>query len=138
MLSPLASIVPALGLDIRGRLTPNADLAAFTWFRVGGPAELLFQPADEADLATFLGRLPLEVPVTVIGLGSNLIIRDGGIPGVTIRLGGKAFGEIEVLDGHRLRAGTAVPDVKLARAAAEAGIDGLAFFRAFRVRSAAR
>jgi UDP-N-acetylmuramate dehydrogenase len=129
MLSPLASIVPALGPDIRGRLTPDADLAAFTWFRVGGPAELLFQPADEADLAAFLGRLPPEVPVTVIGLGSNLIIRDGGIPGVTIRLGGRAFGEIEVLDGHRLRAGTAVPDVKLARAAAEAGIDGLAFFR---------
>jgi UDP-N-acetylmuramate dehydrogenase len=113
----------------RGRLTQNAELASFTWFRVGGPAEWLFQPADEEDLALFLSQLPPEVPLTVIGLGSNLIIRDGGIPGVTIRLGGKAFGEIEVLDGQRIRAGTAAPDVKVARFAADAGIDGLAFFR---------
>jgi UDP-N-acetylmuramate dehydrogenase len=123
--SPIIASLP----QPRGRLTSNADLAPFTWFRVGGPAELLFQPADEEDLAAFLAALPAEIPVTVIGLGSNLIIRDGGIPGVTIRLGGKAFGEIEVLADNRLRAGTAAPDVKVARAAAEAGIDKLAFFR---------
>ncbi len=113
----------------RGRLTLNAELASFTWFRVGGPAEALFQPADEEDLAAFLAALPAEVPVTVIGLGSNLIIRDGGIPGVTIRLGGKAFGEIELVDDVTIRAGTAVPDVKVARAAADAGIERMAFFR---------
>ncbi len=115
--------------DLRGRLASNQPLAPYTWFRVGGPAQALFSPADESDLAYFLSSLPREIPVTVIGLGSNLIVRDGGVPGVVIRLGGKAFGEIEVLPGHRLRAGTAVPDMKAARTAAEAGIDGLAFLR---------
>ncbi len=129
MMHPLSPLIAALPTAPRGRLTANAELAPFTWFRVGGPAELLFQPADEEDLAAFLAALPAEVPVTVIGLGSNLIIRDGGIPGVTIRLGGKAFGEIDILDDRRLRVGTAAPDVKVARAAAEAGIDRLAFFR---------
>jgi len=115
--------------DLRGRLASNQPLAPYTWFRVGGPAQALFSPADEADLAYFLTHLPHEIPVTVIGLGSNLIVRDGGVPGVVIRLGGKAFGEIEILPDNRLRAGTAVPDMKAARAAAEAGIDGLAFLR---------
>jgi UDP-N-acetylmuramate dehydrogenase len=115
--------------ELRGRLTANQAMAPFTWFRVGGPAQVLFTPADEDDLAYGLAALPAEVPVTVVGLGSNLIVRDGGIPGVTIRLGAKAFGGIEVLERHRLRVGTAVPDVKVARAAADAGIDGLAFFR---------
>ena len=115
--------------ELRGRLEANQPLAPYTWFRVGGPAQLLFSPADEADLAYFLARLPREIPVTVIGLGSNLIVRDGGVPGVVIRLGGKGFGEVEVLPGHRLRAGTAVPDMKVARAAADAGLDGLAFLR---------
>lgn len=115
--------------DLRGRLTANQPMAPLTWFRVGGPAQVMFNPADEADLAYFLQRLPQAIPVTIVGLGSNLIVRDGGIPGVTIRLAGKAFGEVEILDGHRLRAGAAVPDVKVARAAAEAGIDGLAFYR---------
>jgi UDP-N-acetylmuramate dehydrogenase len=119
----------ALMPDLRGRLTANQDMAPFTWFRVGGPAQVMFNPADEADLGYFLQNLPQDVPVSIVGLGSNLIVRDGGIPGVTIRLSGRAFGEIEVLEGHRLRVGTAVPDVKVARAAAEAGIDGLAFFR---------
>jgi UDP-N-acetylmuramate dehydrogenase len=128
MKEPIASLVPDLQRAVRGRLASNADLASFTWFRVGGAAELLFNPADEDDLAVFLAALPAEVPVTVIGLGSNLIVRDGGIPGVTIRLAGRAFGEIEI-DGMRLRSGTAVPDVKVARAAADAGIAGLAFFR---------
>jgi len=76
-----------------------------------------------------LSRLPAEIPVTVVGLGSNLIVRDGGIPGVVIRLGGKAFGEISLEDGNRLRSGTAVPDVKVARAAADASLEGLAFYR---------
>jgi UDP-N-acetylmuramate dehydrogenase len=115
--------------DLRGRLSARQPLAPFTWFRVGGPAQALFAPADSDDLAYFLRLLPAEIPVTVIGLGSNLIVRDGGVPGVVIRLGGKAFGSIAVEADHRLRVGAAVPDVKIARAAAEAGIDGLAFFR---------
>lgn len=115
--------------DLRGRLSADEPLAPFTWFRVGGPAQFLFSPADEADLAYFLARLPQEIPVTVIGLGSNLIVRDGGVKGVVIRLGAKGFGEIAVEDGDRLRVGAAVPDVKAARAAADAGLDGLAFYR---------
>jgi UDP-N-acetylmuramate dehydrogenase len=121
----LRATAPAL----RGRLLANADMAALTWFRVGGPADALFTPADEADLAQLLAHLPTDVPVTVVGLGSNLIVRDGGIPGVVVRLGGKAFGEIASEPGDRLRAGTAVPDVKVARAAADASLDGLAFYR---------
>src|SRR5580698_7500437 len=87
-------IVPALAAAapaLRGRLTANAPLAPYTWFRVGGPAQILFQPADEEDLAYFLERLPREISVTTLGLGSNLIARDGGVAGVAIRLGGKAF-----------------------------------------------
>lgn len=114
--------------ELRGKLSTNASLADVTWFRVGGPAQALFMPADEADLAYFLKHLPRDVPVCVIGLGSNLLVRDGGVPGVVIRLG-RGFSEIKVEDGHRLRVGTAVPDVKVARAAADAGIRGLAFYR---------
>ncbi|MBB3772491.1 UDP-N-acetylmuramate dehydrogenase [Angulomicrobium tetraedrale] len=124
-------LVPALAArlpELRGRLIANAPLADLIWFRAGGPAQLLFTPADEADLAAFLAALPAEIPVTVIGLGSNLIVRDGGVPGVVIRLG-RGFGDITVEDGHRLRVGAAVPDVKLARAAADAGMAGLAFYR---------
>ena len=115
--------------DLRGRMVANAAMADLTWFRVGGPAQVLFSPADEDDLAYFLAHLPEDVPVTVVGLGSNLIVRDGGVPGAVIRLGGRGFGMIEVEDGHRVRAGTAVPDVKVARAAADASIAGLAFYR---------
>jgi UDP-N-acetylmuramate dehydrogenase len=115
--------------ELRGRLAANEPLAPLTWFRVGGPAQLLFMPADENDLAYFLQRLPQEIPATAIGLGSNLIVRDGGVPGVVIRLSAKGFGEIVVEENCRLRVGAAVPDVKAARAAAEAGIDGLAFYR---------
>jgi len=125
-------LLPSLGdwvNDVRGRLVPNQRLADITWFRVGGPAQLFFLPADEADLAHFLGHLDPAIPVTAIGLGSNLLVRDGGIAGVVIRLSAKGFGTIEPLEGHRLRVGTAVPDVKLATAAAEAGIDGLSFYR---------
>ena len=121
----LSALMPDLG----GRLTANASLADVTWFRVGGPAQVLFSPADADDLAYALSRLPAEIPVTVVGLGSNLIVRDGGVPGVVIRLGGKGFGTIAVEEERRIRSGTAVPDVKVARAAADAGIAGLAFYR---------
>lgn len=115
--------------DLRGRLLANLEMAPLTWFRAGGPAQVLFTPADEEDLAYLLANLPADVPVTVVGLGSNLIVRDGGIPGLVIRLGGKAFAEITAETDNRLRVGTAVPDVKVARAAADASLDGLAFFR---------
>jgi UDP-N-acetylmuramate dehydrogenase len=129
MPADLAADIRSAAPDLRGRLVPNAPLADLTWFRVGGPAEVLFSPADEEDLAYALSRLPAEVPVTVVGLGSNLIVRDGGVPGLVIRLGGKGFGTIAVEEGARVRAGAALPDVKLARAAVDAGIDGLAFYR---------
>jgi UDP-N-acetylmuramate dehydrogenase len=115
--------------EVRGRLISNQLLSEVTWFRVGGPAQLFYTPADEADLAFFLGHLPAAIRVTVIGLGSNLLVRDGGIDGVVIKLTAKGFGGVEVLDGHRLRVGTALPDVKVATSAAEAGIDGLSFYR---------
>lgn len=114
--------------DLRGRLKANAPLGNIMWFRVGGPAQLLFSPADEVDLCYFLENSPPHLPVTLIGLGSNLLVRDGGIPGVVIRLG-RGFGGIGVEENARLRAGAAVPDVKVARAAAEAGIAGFAFYR---------
>ncbi len=115
--------------DVRGALIPNQSLAEMTTLRVGGPAQLFFRPIDEEDLAFFLKHLPAEIRVTVIGLGSNLLIREGGLDGVVIRLPAKGFGNIEILDGHRVRAGAAVPDVKVASASAEAGIDGLWFYR---------
>ncbi|MEJ0097774.1 MAG: UDP-N-acetylmuramate dehydrogenase [Bauldia sp.] len=113
---------------IRGRLTPNAELAPFTWFRVGGPAELLFQPADADDLALFLAKLDAEVPVTVIGVGSNLLVRDGGIPGVTIRLSAKGFGQAVREPGDRIRAGAALADKRLAAFALAEGLAGFAFY----------
>ena len=115
--------------DVRGQLIPNQSLAEMTTLRVGGPAQLFFRPVDEADLAFFVKHLPTEIKVTVIGLGSNLLIRDGGLDGVVIRLPAKGFGQIDILDGQRVRAGAAVPDVKVATAAAEAGVDGLWFYR---------
>jgi UDP-N-acetylmuramate dehydrogenase len=114
-------------LQPRGRLLANQSLAELTWFRVGGPAQALFMPEDEDDLGGFLANLPDEIAVTVIGLGSNLIVRDGGVPGVVVRLG-RGFGEVAV-DGVDVRVGAAVPDVKVARAAQEAGIAGLSFLR---------
>jgi len=112
---------------LRGRLVANQPLAELTWFRVGGPAQILFMPEDEDDLAYMLAHLPAEIPVTVMGLGSNLIVRAGGVPGVVIRLG-RGFGEIAIED-VRVRAGAALPDVKVARTAQEAGIAGLSFLR---------
>jgi len=124
-------IVPELRArmpDLRGRLMPNQSLAELTWFRVGGPAQVLFMPEDETDLVYFLGALPADIPVTVIGLGSNLIVRDGGVPGVVVRLG-RGLSEVKVEAGGRVRAGAAVPDVKVSRTAQEAALAGLAFFR---------
>jgi UDP-N-acetylmuramate dehydrogenase len=123
IVADLKTKIPAL----RGRLLANQALAELTWFRVGGPAQVLFMPEDEQDLSYALANLPADITVTVIGLGSNLIVRDGGVPGVVIRLG-RGFGNVAVED-TRIRAGAAVPDVKVARAAQEAGIAGLSFMR---------
>ncbi len=113
---------------VRGRLTPMRPLRDLAWLRVGGPAEVLFQPADAEDLAAFLAACPADIPVTPLGVCSNLIIRDGGLPGVAIRLG-RGFNPIEPLEGHRLRAGAAALDAQVAKRAAEAGIAGLEFLR---------
>jgi len=122
---------PALDLDldgIRGRVTPNFGLDAVTWFRVGGPAQALFQPADADDLALFLQRLPESMPVLVIGVGSNLLVRDGGIEGVVIRLSAKGFGAATRLPGDRIRVGAALPDKRVAAFALEQGLSGFAFY----------
>jgi len=124
IVAELRSMAP----DLRGRLTANAPLADITWLRVGGPAQVLFTPADERDLSQFLSSLPSDLPVMAIGLGSNLLVRDGGVPGVVVRLG-RGFADATAEAGHRLRVGAAVPDMKAARAAADAGIAGLAFYR---------
>ena len=125
--SLLAKIKPNLG-EIRGRLTADANMAKITWFQVGGPADILFQPADEDDLALFLKNLPQEIPVMVVGMGSNLLVRDGGIEGVVIRLSAKGFGSVEALGNNRLRAGASVPDKKFAAAALDAGLGGFEFY----------
>ncbi|MGL4727903.1 MAG: FAD-binding protein, partial [Bosea sp. (in: a-proteobacteria)] len=129
LLSRLTPLMP----DLRGRLLPGQPLAALTWFRVGGPAELLFTPADEADLAYFLAHLPADVPVCPIGVGSNLIVRDGGVSGVIIRLSPKGFGQVLAEAAKspargRIRAGAAALDKRVAEVAAEAGIGGLEFY----------
>ena len=112
---------------VRGELVADAPLAPLTWFRAGGNAEVLFRPADADDLADFLAGTPEDVPVTVIGVGSNLLVREGGVPGVVIRLG-RGFMNISV-EGTRARAGTAALDVAVSRAACEAGLAGLEFYR---------
>ncbi len=122
--SALIDTLPA----VRGRLEAEVPLAPLSWLRVGGPAEVLFTPADEDDLARFLAALPEDVPLSVLGLASNTLIRDGGILGVVVRLG-RGFGKITVEDECTIRAGAAVPDRILAQAAAKAGIVGFAFYR---------
>ena len=112
---------------VRGTYAQGAALKDLVWFRAGGPAEILFRPADADDLATFLYARPADVRVSVIGVGSNLLVRDGGIPGVVVRLPA-SFGKISV-EGTRVRAGAAALDAAVARAAAEAGIGGLEFLR---------
>ncbi len=110
---------------VRGRLAENSPLASLTWFRVGGPAEVLFRPADPQDLAAFIAAKPADVPVTVIGVASNLLIRDGGIPGVVVRLG-RGFAEIAV-EGTDIVAGAGALDLNVALTAREAGVAGLEF-----------
>ncbi|NWH08417.1 MAG: UDP-N-acetylmuramate dehydrogenase [Alphaproteobacteria bacterium] len=113
---------------VRGSYAAEAPLKDLTWFRAGGPAEVLFRPADVDDLADFLRNCPPSVPVTIVGVGSNLLVRDGGIAGVVIRLG-SGFNKIVSEPGARVRAGAAALDMAVARAAAEAGIAGLEFLR---------
>jgi UDP-N-acetylmuramate dehydrogenase len=114
--------------QVRGSYTESAPLKDLVWFRAAGPADVLFRPADLDDLRNFVANKPADVPVTIIGVGSNLLIRDGGIAGVVIRLPA-AFGRIEVLEHSRIRAGAAALDAAVARAAADAGISGLEFLR---------
>ena len=113
---------------LRGRITPNAEMDKITWFRAGGLAEALFQPADEEDLAAFLRALPEEIPVMVVGVGSNLLVRDGGIPGFVVRLSAKGFGEAEVTGPTTIKAGAATPDKRVAAVAYEGGIGGFHFY----------
>ena len=114
---------------VRGKLFRDEPLGPFTWFRVGGPAELLFLPEDEDDLAAFLRDLDPAVPVTVLGVGSNTLVRDGGVEGAVIRLAGRAFGRIEPRGHNQIFAGAAALDAQVAREAAKAGIAGLEFYR---------
>ncbi|MBI1358719.1 MAG: UDP-N-acetylmuramate dehydrogenase [Alphaproteobacteria bacterium] len=121
----MTSIIDPLP-TVRGRLLASEGLAPFTWFRVGGPADALFLPKDEQDLADFLAALPGDVPVTVLGASSNVIVRDGGIEGVVVRLT-PAFGKVAA-DGMTVTAGAAALDARVSQAAAQVGIAGLEFF----------
>ena len=115
-------------LEYRGRLTPEAPLAPLVWFKAGGAAQWLFEPADADDLATFLARLDPSVPVMALGLGSNLIVRDGGVPGVVVRLG-KAFAKVIVGDGDTLICGGGASGILVSSTARDAGIAGIEFLR---------
>ncbi|ATP12613.1 UDP-N-acetylenolpyruvoylglucosamine reductase [Bartonella henselae] len=123
----LARLQPTLG-GIKGKLTPNMDMQKVTWFRTGGLAELFYQPADEVDLAFFLQNLPESIPVTIVGIGSNLLVRDGGIPGVVIRLSAKGFGQVQQVSPTGFLVGAATADKHLAAAALEAEIAGFHFY----------
>jgi UDP-N-acetylmuramate dehydrogenase len=123
----LASLGDRLS-GLRGRITPDAEMDKITWFRAGGLADVLFQPADEDDLAAFLKAVPQDVPLTVVGIGSNLLVRDGGISGFVVRLSAKGFGEAHVTSPTKIRAGAAIPDKRLAAVAYEAGIGGFHFY----------
>ncbi|WP_027529480.1 UDP-N-acetylmuramate dehydrogenase [Bradyrhizobium sp. WSM3983] len=123
----ITSALKAAMPDLRGRMLANQSLAELTWFRVGGPAQVLFTPADEDDLAYFLAQLAGDIPVYVVGVGSNLIVRDGGIAGVVIRLAPRAFGEA-IASGDVVTAGAAALDKRVAEVAAGANIGGLEFY----------
>ena len=114
--------------QLRGRLTPDAPMDRVTWFQAGGLAELMFQPHDVEDLSTFLKLLPEEVPLTVVGVGSNLLVRDGGIPGVVLRLSAKGFGQLEQIGDYRIKAGAICPDKYIAAMAMDNAIGGFAFY----------
>jgi UDP-N-acetylmuramate dehydrogenase len=126
MFADIAPDLKARMPDLRGRLLPNEPLGPLTWFRVGGPAQVLYTPADEDDLSYFLSMLPAGIPVHIVGVGSNLIVRDGGIEGVVIRLSPRGFGEVKA-DGDTVNAGAAALDKKVAEAAAAANIGGMEF-----------
>ena len=113
---------------LRGRITPDAEMDKITWFRAGGTAEALFQPADEEDLIAFLKALPLDVPLMTVGIGSNLLVREGGIPGFVVRLSAKGFGEAKLASPTTIRAGAATPDKRVAALALESGIGGFHFY----------
>jgi UDP-N-acetylmuramate dehydrogenase len=114
--------------DLRGRLTPDAPMDRVTWFRAGGLAELMFQPHDTDDLVAFLTLLPEDVPLTVVGVGSNLLVRDGGIPGVVLRLSAKGFGQVELAGENRILAGAICPDKHISAMAMDNGIGGFHFY----------
>ncbi|KUO57495.1 MAG: UDP-N-acetylenolpyruvoylglucosamine reductase [Sphingomonadales bacterium BRH_c3] len=114
--------------SVRGRLTPQAPLARLVWFKTGGNADWLFEPADLDDLRQFLAGLDGSMPVMALGLGSNMIVRDGGVPGVVVRLG-KAFAGVKVLGGHRLECGGGASGILVSSTARDAGIAGLEFLR---------
>ena len=118
--------VPVPVESIRGKLTHNAPLAKHVWFKAGGAADWLFEPADLEDLRSFCEKLDGSVPIMALGVGSNMIVRDGGVPGVVVKLG-EAFADVEVTGDNTLRAGAAAPAGKVARRAGRAGIDGLTF-----------
>ncbi|MAV46603.1 MAG: UDP-N-acetylmuramate dehydrogenase [Alphaproteobacteria bacterium TMED89] len=122
----MASLVDRLP-TVRGSYRESHDIAPLTWFRVGGPARVFYRPADPDDLADFIAQKPAEVPVYVLGVGSNTLLRDGGFPGVVIRLGGKEFGRVTI-DGQRVVAGAAALDATVAKTAARAGLKGLGFY----------
>ncbi len=127
MTAPLIDRLAAQTPDLRGRLLAGQPLGPLTWFRVGGPAEVLFTPADEADLAYFLPRCPADVPVYPLGVGSNMIVRDGGVEGVVVRLSPRGFGQASA-SGDVVSAGAAALDRRVAETAFEAGIGGLEFY----------
>lgn len=113
---------------LRGRIMPNAEMDQITWFRAGGAADALFQPADEDDLAAFLRAVPKSIPLTIVGVGSNLLVREGGIRGFVIRLSAKGFGDVASAGDLRIRAGAACPDKRVAAFALEQGIGGFHFY----------
>jgi UDP-N-acetylmuramate dehydrogenase len=127
--SDIADMLACPRSQLRGALKSDVQLAAITWFRVGGPARWLFQPADEDDLRHFLQHLNPDIEVTTIGLGSNVLVRDRGIDGVVIRLSARGFGAVEVHDNHVIDVGAATPDMRFAKRAADAGIAGFSFYR---------
>ena len=113
---------------LRGRLTPNAEMDKVTWFRAGGLAQVMFQPADEEDLAAFMAAVPAEIPVMPVGIGSNLLVRDGGIAGFVVRLSVKGFGEAAQVGDTTIRAGAMTPDKRVAALALELGLGGFHFY----------
>lgn len=123
----LHEIAPAFQ-NVRGRYTADTDMSKVTWFRTGGPAEIFFQPADEEDLQAFLKAVPEDVPLTIVGIGSNLLVRDAGVQGIVIRLSAKGFGDVTQVSETRLLAGAAATDKRLAAVALEAGIAGFHFY----------